>query len=207
MLEGSDTHGRGEGESKGRWATWKEREPELGSSHGVAGGDEPQEGQGSQLLRELAKIELQASVGSDLAARISNHLAALSLDSPGNLRLVRTLLNARLLDECDEHGMPSDPCLEITNPEDGSWIMDEAEDSGAIMELWGLLYEAEEMTRHGRAGQPTVWGAGRALAVEEIGRWFTWLEVYLGSYKIEHQVEGVRRIAEVIVARESDPEE
>jgi len=203
MPEDSDTHGRGEG----RWTTWKEREPELGRNNEVERGGEPQEGQGSQLLRELAKIELQASVGSDLAARISNRLAALSLDSPGNLRLVRTLLNARLLDECDEHGMPSDPCLEITNPEDGSWIMDEAEDSGAIMELWGLLYEAEEMMRHGRAGQPTVWSAGRALAVEEIGRWFTWLEVYLGSYKIEHQVEGVRRIAEVIIKRESDPED
>jgi len=75
------------------------------------------------------------------------------------------------------------------------------------MELWGLLYEAEEMTRHKKPDQPQVWVAGRQLAVEEIGRWFTWLEVYLGSYKIEHQVEGVRRIAEVIVRRESDPEE
>jgi hypothetical protein len=206
----------------GRWASWKEREPELAEmpkeirTKVSISLEVDEEGQGSQLLRELAKTELQAAVGSHLVERLTTRLADIALESPGNLRLTRTLLNARSLDELitdgPQAGWPSDPILEI-DPEDEngeSWILEGADEQHTIMELWCLLVEAEHLTRSERAGAEAgirVWSAGREPAVKEIEKRFTWLEVYLGSYKIEHQVEGVRRLTEQIVRSENDPEE
>jgi len=181
--EGSDSQGRGEGE--------------------VWGGES--EGQGSQLLRELARIELLARLGSDGLQRIKVRLSEIALESPGNLRLVRTLLNARLLDEIQtdgpQVGWPSDPCLEVDEETGESWILEDADEQHSIMELWCMLCEAEVTVVGSRDN------IARGAVFREVSRMFTELEIILESYKIEHQVEGVRRIAEVIVRRESDPED
>lgn len=150
-----------------------------------------EEGQGSQLLRELAKIELQAAVGNDLVESIGRYIAELALSSPSNLRLARHLLTLRTH---DENGYEGDEM-----GEEWESLMADAEDSLQIKGLWDLLLEAEEMTRHPERADIRVWSQGIPPAITQIARVFARLEIRLGSYEIVHKVEGRNRLSEEIV--------
>jgi hypothetical protein len=153
-----------------------------------------EEGQGSDLLRELAKIELQAAVGNELVKRVGDRFAEYALSSPGNLRLCRTLLIDRSLDETG---------FQVTVGEDvEDWVVEGADDSLQILDLWNLLLDAEKDTILEGALEGRVWDAGRALAVTEVQRVFVELEIKLESYKIVHNVEGHNRLSQEIVKLE-----
>lgn len=156
------------------------------------------EGQGSDLLRQLAKIELQAAVGNALVKRVGERFSDHALSSPGNLRLCRTLLANRTADEMG---------FAVVAEDVEDWIVEDADDGVVILELWNLLLDAEQSTiLEGVLGGPKVWDAGRSLAVKEIGRVFEELEIKLGSYQVVHKVQGKHLSEEIVPEGRGDGE-
>lgn len=143
-----------------------------------------QEGQGSLLLLELARIELLGLAGMVGIGRMGVRFGDIALESPGNLRLARTLLNLRLLDENGYTG-PGGVDEELVEGSD---------ESHTLLTLWEILLDVEEFAL---AETRRFKGAGRERALGEIQRIFRELEERLGEYKIEHKVEGKRLTEEI----------
>lgn len=150
-----------------------------------------QEGQGSDLLSEFARIELQAAVGNQLVDLLKIRFGELALDSPGNLRLARHLLNLRAH---DESGYEGDEMGE-------EWVelVEDADDSLRLMSFWELLLDAEEATKQSAvADHLKLYGVGRVRALAQMEAVFKELEIRLGGYKVQNRLEGKRMTEEIV---------